>query len=187
MIYWSPDSLKPFRIWAPAVFILAENTARSISLAFDRYLPGNFSITRSLSCLLPSLLFAEIPLGLLWPFFTSHCFLPSPPAVLPCLHQGVPGCGASRTAPFWFLKAGQSGWEWCCGEPRAATVTLRVKCCFHRGVGRGQWWQWELCHWEGICDTRLCLGSTLCFSTHPLKHIKKMLLSLWVDGNLKPF
>lgn len=52
MIYRSPGPLKPFRIWAPVVFTLAENTAQSVSLGFDTRLLGNFSITVSVIVLL---------------------------------------------------------------------------------------------------------------------------------------
>lgn len=117
MIYWSPESLKPFRIWAPVVFTLAENTAWSISLGFDRYLPGNFSITVRIIILLLELVslssFCRNSLdGFALAFFHLALF----PYISLC-SSSLPAPVWSRLwilqhcSPFWFLTAGQSGWE----------------------------------------------------------------------------
>lgn len=159
MIYWSPDSLKPFRIWAPMVFTLAENTAQSISLGFDRYLPGNFSITvRIIFLLLEFISLSSFGRNSLEGFALASFYLTLFPCILLC-SSSLPAPVCSRLwilqncPPFlisqgWAVRMGDGA----LGSPGAVTplgevlllpclaqckVELFGPCSSYGGAGRG--------------------------------------------------
>lgn len=152
MIYRSPDPLKPFRIWAPVVFTLAENTAQSVSLGFDTRLLGNFNITVSVIVLLLKLVsLSSLCKNSLGGFALTFFCLTGFPCISLCI-SSLPALVCRRllisrnAAPFGFIRGG--------GQFVGVPVRLG-----DGGVGSAGEVSLALL-WMESCFCRVCLGTS---------------------------